>query len=211
MGMVRISPPNISPIINGDMFSIIMWLSVLFSAGLAAFFIANYASKRFGTDKKKTDVCFIVISVCMTLLLLSFFGCAATTVKGCILCFVLVLSSFEDIKTRECDDFLHLMIVIAAFIGTSAISIIGMYFAGIIVFALMLGTVLFTKGEIGGADIKFSAACAFLLGIRKGIIGLMIGLILAVIVNLIKNRKNKDKGFPMIPYLAVGFMTAYFI
>ena len=66
-------------------------------------------------------------------------------------------------------------------------------------------------GSIGGADIKLSAACAFMLGTVQGMTGLMIGLILAVIINSIKNRKKKHEGFPLIPYLAVGFMTAYFM
>ena len=37
------------------------------------------------------------------------------------------------------------------------------------------------------------------------------GLIAAIIVNIIKNRKKKTEGFPLIPYLAVGFMAAYFM
>ena len=73
-----------------------------------------------------------------------------------------------------------------------------------------LTTAAVTKSSIGGADIKLSAACAFMLGTVQGMTGLMIGLILAVIVNSIKNRKKKHEGFPLIPYLAVGFTAAYF-
>ena len=50
-----------------------------------------------------------------------------------------------------------------------------------------------------------------MLGTVQGMTGLMIGLILAVIINSIKNRKKKHEGFPLIPYLAVGFMAAYFM
>ena len=75
----------------------------------------------------------------------------------------------------------------------------------------MLMTAAVTKSSIGGADIKLSAACAFMLGTVQGMTGLMIGLILAVIINFIKNRKKKHEGFPLIPYLAVGFTAAYFM
>lgn len=75
----------------------------------------------------------------------------------------------------------------------------------------LAGGFLNTKSSIGGADIKLSAACAFMLGTVQGMTGLMIGLILAVIINSIKNRKKKHEGFPLIPYLAVGFMAAYFM
>ena len=39
-------------------------------------------------------------------------------------------------------------------------------------------------------------------------IGLLAGLLVAVIINLIKKNKG---GFPLIPYLAIGYMMAYFI
>ena len=103
------------------------------------------------------------------------------------------------------------MIVIAAFIGTDMSALPGMLLSALIIGGIMLTTAAVTKSSIGGADIKLSAACAFMLGTVQGMIGLMIGLILAVIINSIKNRKKKHKGFPLIPYLAVGFMTAYFM
>ena len=209
--IIRPITPNISPIANGDMNSIIAWLMVLAFAGLSAFFIANYSAERFKSNPKKTAILFVSVSVLITLMTLCFFGLSATTVKGIILSLVFILSSFEDIRTRECDDFLHVLILVAAFIGINMSSLVGMFSAAIFVFAVIMGTAMITNGEIGGADIKISVACAFLLGLRKGLLGLILGLTLAVVINLIKNRKNKKEGFPMIPYLAAGFMAAYFL
>ena len=73
----------------------------------------------------------------------------------------------------------------------------------------MLLTMIISKSNIGGADIKIAAACSFLLGLSRGIIGLFAGTILAVLFNIFK--KDKKKGFPMIPYLAVGYMAAFFL
>ena len=171
---------------------------ILISVVLVALLVGRYAAGKFDGNKKKTALCFIGITALMTILLLCFFGCAATTVKGVILCLVLVFSSYEDIKKRECDDYLHLMVVIAAFIGTELSSIPNMVL-----------TMLITKSNIGGADIKMAAACSFLLGLNRGVIGLLVGMILAVVFNIFK--KDKKKGFPMIPYLAVGYLAAYFI
>lgn len=211
LSYIRPITPNISPVINGDMNIIIAWLMVMAFAGLSAFFIANYSADRFKTNPKKTAVYFISVSVLITLTMLCFFGLSATTVKGIIMSLVFILSSFEDIRTRECDDFLHVLILVVAFIGINKSSLIGMLSAAIFVFAVIMGTAIVSNGEIGGADIKMSVACAFLLGLRRGLLGLMLGLTLAIVINVIKNRKNKKEGFPMIPYLAVGFMTAYFI
>ena len=73
----------------------------------------------------------------------------------------------------------------------------------------------FHEGRIGGADIKFAAACAFSLGMAKSICGLIVGLTLAIAVNAvigaIRRKNNKEYGFPMLPYLAAGFFAAYFI
>lgn len=54
-------------------------------------------------------------------------------------------------------------------------------------------------------------SCAFMLGFSRSMIGLVVGLLLAVIVNALHGRKKKQAGFPLIPYLAVGFTAAYFI
>lgn len=203
--------PDFSPVLSGDVYSIISWLAILLIAGLSAFFIARYSAKRFKTDEKKTAVCFMALAVISSLIMLCFFGFSAITLKGIVISLIFILSSFEDVKTRECDDFLHVMIVIAAFIGTGMTALPGMIISAVFVFAVMVGTILITGVEIGGADIKMAAACAFLLGVRRGLLGLIFGLILAVIFNIFKNRKNKKAGFPMIPYLAVGFMTAFFM
>ena len=211
ISVIRPITPDISPILSGNICMIISWLAVLLTATLSALIISRYAAKRFKTGEKKTAICFIVLAVILSVLMLCFFGYSAITLKGIILSLVFILSSFEDIKTRECDDFLHVMIVIAAFIGTSMAELPGMLLSAVFVFAMMIGTILITKGDIGGADIKMASACAFLLGLRQGLLGLLIGLTLAVTVNLIKKRKNKKAGFPMIPYLAVGFMTAFFM
>jgi len=182
---------------------------LIFMTVMITIFTACLAAEKFDGNKKNATLCFIGITFCVALALVCFFGCAAITVKGIILSLILALSSYEDIKKRECDDYLHLMIVIAAFIGTELTSLPGMLLSGLFAGGLMLITTLITKSNVGGADIKLAAACSFLLGLSRGIIGLLIGMILAVVCNAFK--KDKKKGFPMIPYLAVGTMAAYFI
>lgn len=72
-----------------------------------------------------------------------------------------------------------------------------------------------TKGQgIGGADIKLTAACGAVFGLPGGWIGLLLGLCLALLANgLLRavRKAEKNEGFPMIPYLAVGFFCVYFL
>lgn len=203
--------PRITPEITENPLILVNGIVLLALTVLTAVFISLYASKVYKGNKKKAVLFFTVIAAFTALSLFCFFGCAATTVKGIIFCLLLAFSSYEDIKTRECENYVHLMIVIAAFIGTDMAALPNMVLSALLVGGIMLMTTIITKSQMGGADIKLSAVCAFLLGTVQGFAGLMLGLIAAIIVNIIKNRKKNTEGFPLIPYLAVGFMAAYFM
>lgn len=209
--MIRPILPYYSSMTQADGFTIVSMLLLLIGAVFAAFCIAMYAANGQQGEKRKTVLLFMGITAIVTVTMLGFFGCAAVTVRGIILCLILLYSSYSDIRTRECSDYLHLMVVIAAFIGCKAAEFPAMILGGVLVGAVMLVPLLTRKRTLGGADIKYSAACAFLLGLKRGLIGLTAGLLLAVIINGIKNRKKKDKSFPLLPYLSVGFTAAYFI
>lgn len=209
--MIRPILPYYSSITQADGFTVVSMLLLLIGAVFAAFCIAMYAANGQQGEKRKTVLLFMGITAIVTVTMLCFFGCAAVTVRGIILCLILLYSSYSDIRTRECSDYLHLMIVIAAFIGCKTAELPAMILGGALVGAVMLVPLPTGNRTLGGADIKCSAACAFLLGLKRGLIGLTAGLLLAVIINGIKNRKKKDKSFPLLPYLSVGFTAAYFI
>ena len=214
MILPRINPvmPDIQKVPAVNPITALCIFSTLAIMALAAFVLARFAAGKYSGNKKKTILAFVGIGVGAAVLLLCFFGLTAATVKGIIFTLILVLSSYSDIRTRECDDYLSVITVVAAFIGTELSALSGMLVTGLIVMGIMLGAAVFCKSGIGGADIKLSAACTFLLGFERGITGLCIGLLAAIIVNLIKCKgKSKSKSFPLIPYLAAGFLAAYFM
>ena len=74
--------------------------------------------------------------------------------------------------------------------------------------------VINTEKAMGGADIKISTACAFLLGAGRGLAAFIIGLTLfVVIVPILRKVRHEENGepFPMVPFLSVGTITAYLI
>ena len=119
---------------------------------------------------------------------------------------LLLAASRRDLRTGECPDCLHLMIALSGLIGVSPRALPGMLAAGLIPGGLCLLAGLLSKGRLGGADIKLSTACGFFLGGWGGLIGLGIGALSAIAGELIKG--NKKQGFPLIPYLSLGFMSA---
>jgi len=208
----RIPEPNIIPSAETAI-TILTYTICVLLAGLIAFLVSQYAAEHFKGNKKKTALAFIGIAVTVSALLLCFFGLAVGAVQGILFCLILAYSSYSDIKTRESDDYLALMIALTAFIGREVSEIPGMLLSAVLATIPMFLVLIICKGNtIGSADIKLTAACIFLLGISRGIIGLITGLTIGIIANLIiQSKKDKVEGFPLIPYLSAGFMAAYFI
>ena len=170
--------------------------------------IGKYAAERWNGNKGKVITGFILISSLVAIALFCFFGLSVKAIQGIIFSHILLISSYSDIKTRECDDYLSVMILITAFIGIELTAIPNMFVASMFTAGIFLFTALTISDGIGGADIKIASASVFLLGFSRGIIGLIAGLLLAIIVNSIKSKKS---GFPMVPYLTAAFIPAFFI
>ena len=175
--------------------------------GFAGYITGKSAAESFGGNKKKTAVVFTVTALITMAALLCFFGASAKAARGGVMCIIMLYAAYEDIKTRECADFLSIMLGITGIIGKEPkeliLSLIA--FAGIVLILLISSAV--TKNGIGGGDVKFAGAVSLVLGFFNTAAALTAGLLIAVIVNKLK----KEKSFPLLPYLAPAFMTAYFI
>ena len=166
----------------------------------------------FQKESKKIPI-YHCISIILVSSLLIVFGWSIELLKGIILLQILLYASVSDIQTHEVKDFISVLIFITGFIGVTLSDIPMMLFSGLAIGGVLLICAMVSGNRLGGADVKLSAACAFLLGFSKSIAGLVIGLFLAIICNIYFSHKNKTKGkaFPLVPYLSIGFMTAFFV
>lgn len=180
-------------------------LSILLAAILGA-----YCSDEFGGNRKRAILVSCGITMLVTLSCICFFGFSAATIRGIIICLALIYCSYSDIKLRECGNAPFLLIAVAALIGCPLTNLPNMLLAGFVAFVLQFGGAVATDAELNGADLKCACACCFALGMARGLFGLVTGMILAIAVNLVRLCDRKA-GFPLLPYLAAGFMTAYFI
>ena len=185
-------------------------VTLLIIGVLTAVCIGRYAARRFEGHKTRIPVIFAGLTLGVSALVLWRYGTGVTALKGIILWLILLYCSYSDMKSRECDDSPHLMIAIAACIGTELSLLPSMLTAALMVLGGLFILMAVTDADVNGADLKLSLACTFLLGLGRGLIGLTVGLVIAIAVNLIK-LKDKKEGFPLIPYLAVGFVAAYLI
>ena len=191
---------------------ICQYLAVLVVTVIVALIVARYAAHHWQGNKKDVATGYAAISGVYALLLFGGFGFTAQAIRGILLCMILLTASYSDLKSREVADYMSVMVLLTAFIGVSMTDIPGMLLGGLFVSGMMiLVTLLSGESCIGGADIKLGGACAFALGTTGGIAGLIIGLVLAIVINMCRSKSTRNQSFPLVPYLAAGFLAAYFI
>ena len=215
IGPIRpISPERLMELNPEEVITTIVKLACIFLFYLAVHKISKVViSKTPGYNKESKKIpIYHCISIILVSSLLIVFGWSTELLKGIILLQILLYASVSDIQTHEVKDFISVLIFITGFIGATLSDIPMMLFSGLAIGGVLLICAMVSGNRLGGADVKLSAACAFLLGFSKSIAGLVIGLFVSVIVNLIiqKQKKLKNQPFPLVPYLSIGFMLMYF-
>lgn len=215
IGPIRpISPERLMELNPEEVITTIVKLACIFLFYLAVHKISKVViSKTPGYNKESKKIpIYHCISIILVSSLLIAFGWSIELLKGIILLQILLYASVSDIQTHEVKDFISVLIFITGFIGVTLSDIPMMLFSGLAIGGVLLICAMVSGNRLGGADVKLSAACAFLLGLSNSIAGLVIGLFVSVIVNLIiqKQKKSKNQPFPLVPYLSIGFMLMYF-
>lgn len=216
IGPIRpISPEGLMELNPEEVITTIVKLACIFIFYLAVHKISKVVITKtpgYNKESKKIPI-YHCISIILVSSLLIAFGWSIELLKGIILLQILLYASVSDIQTHEVKDFVSVLIFITGFIGVTLSDIPMMLLSGLAIGGVLLICAMVSGNRLGGADVKLSAACAFLLGFSKSIAGLVIGLFLAIICNIYFSHKNKTKGkaFPLVPYLSIGFMAMYFI
>jgi len=121
-------------------------------------------------------------------------------------------AAVQDIRKKEVDDTIHVMIAVISLIGFAWANLPAMLLGAAISALPLFLAALVKQGSIGGADIKLMAASGLILGAERGMIALIIGLFSGVACTFLY-RKAKKAGmktsFPFVPFLATGCAAAY--
>lgn len=212
--IMPISPGRLSEFDVGVVLTTMLRLVFLFLFYWLVYKITKVVvSKTLGFQKESKKIpIYHCISIVLVSSLLIAFGWSMELLKGVIFLQILLYASVSDIQTHEVKDFVSVCIFITSFIGVTFSEVPGMLLSGLAIGGVLLFCAIASGNRLGGADVKLSAACAFLLGFQKSVAGLIIGLLVSVIANLIiqKRNKTKDQPFPLVPYLSIGFMLMYF-
>lgn len=156
----------------------------------------------------KPRLVFVILSIVNLVFFKIAFDDSILIVKGFLFAEVLLVAAFHDIRTRTVPDAIHLLILLMGLIRLNPLQSV----LGLIVVPLPFYIVACWKeNNIGGGDIKFVAACGFFLGIERGYVGSLIGLIIAVLISglIAWIKKDKAVSIPLVPYLGVGEFIGY--
>ena len=157
----------------------------------------------------------LIASGAMGLCLFLRFGISVELIQGLFLFFVLLYASMSDLTTHTVDGFVWITVFALALASIPTQGITSMTLGALFVFIPQMALALIPPHKtLGGADIKLSTALAFLLGAWRGIGAYMLGLILAVVIISIYNRKknrNTKQPFALVPFLSIGAMILFFV
>ena len=135
--------------------------------------------------------------------------------KFLILLGILLYASIKDLREHEVPNTVWKLIAVLGLVNISLRDLPSMLLGAALVFLpQIIPALINTEKAMGGADIKISTACAFLLGAGRGLAAFIIGLTLfVVVVPILRKIRHEENGepFPMVPFLAVGTIAAYLI
>lgn len=143
------------------------------------------------------------------------FGVTAGLFIGTALFLILLYASLSDCMSMEVSDYIPILIAVMAVATMTPENVVTRLLGAFIVAVpLLISILVSTQHVIGGADIKLSCALGLLLGLERGLAGLVIGILLALIcrgVVCTVNKESRQKAFALVPYLSIGAMAAFLV
>ncbi len=132
-----------------------------------------------------------------------------SVLQGTLFLIGLMSAAWTDLRHRQIYDLSSIIIAGAGLISFSPAHLLGLLLS--VPFLLASN-----RGRGGMGDALLIAASCFLLGVLRGGAGLVLALLLyclfylvAVIVRTLRGAERPPESYPLAPFLAVGFITAY--
>ena len=160
----------------------------------------------------------LILSAIIPIVLFLRYGASMELIQGIFLMFILMYATWSDLTSHIVDDYVSVLIFALGVASMNTIGFSSMLFGAFAVFVPQIVMALIPNCKpIGGADLKISTALAFLLGWQRGVVGFVVGLLMAVIYMTIYNRlnnkkkKSEDRPFALVPFLSIAAMIVYLI
>ncbi len=125
---------------------------------------------------------------------------------------MLIYASYVDIKSRVIPNWIHILILCISLINLmlnlNMISLLNSALGCIVAFIVFILPNFIKDWTIGGGDIKLISSSGLFLGLESIIIASLLGLFIAIVVEVIKalilNKRLNSLKFALVPYLSIG-------
>lgn len=203
---------GIRPIILSSIDTELLWFLPIALASVLLAWATVRRTPEYAKGRKLNVIAISLMAV-LSFWMYLIFGLSVNLLKGILLTDAFLYASVSDFRIRKVPDWVSIVVAALGLVSVPGGKLLWNAVVGAAAFGFFFLAAVISKNKIGGADVKFIAAAMFVCGFPEGLAGLILGLLLSVIGTLIRNRKtkSKDKTMPMIPYLAVGFLTAFMI
>ena len=133
-------------------------------------------------------------------------------IQAAVFTALLIAAAIKDGKTREIPPQLCIAVALVSLLNFRTENLLGL---GISLIVYICG-VWICPEQIGGGDIKLITAVSMVLGFTATAYGLIIAFTVELIWFLTLRKKAAkqeadQKGLPLAPFLAVGFLITYFM
>ncbi|MDD4765304.1 MAG: prepilin peptidase [Atribacterota bacterium] len=150
-----------------------------------------------------------------------FYGLQLIALVYMILCSVLIIISFIDLKVEIIPDTISLPFIVIGFLLSFFLrninpldSMLGIITGGgSLLLVAIFGSKLFKKEAMGGGDIKLAAMIGAFFGWKLTLLSLFLSFFLGSIIGIIVLAASKDKSnniIPFGPFIALGAMISMF-
>ncbi len=150
-----------------------------------------------------------------------FYGLQLIALVYMMLCSVLIIISFIDLKVEIIPDTISLPFIVIGFLLSFFLrninpldSMLGIITGGgSLLLVAIFGSKLFKKEAMGGGDIKLAAMIGAFFGWKLTLLSLFLSFFLGSIIGIIVLAASKDKSnniIPFGPFIALGAMISMF-
>jgi len=144
-----------------------------------------------------------------------------------LLCYILIVLSFIDLKYKAVPDYLLVLALFISFVyvlifKSENIMMLFLFAGGIVILEIFVTFYIqniksrFVKNEnleeqksLGEGDIPIFAIIGGILGLQLGLLAIFLSAILAIIPSIINIIKKKEFETPFIPFLSMGFLIVF--
>lgn len=121
---------------------------------------------------------------------------------------ILLRLSYLDIKTKHVPNFYCIAIFILSCLYGNDVPYGQRIVESIFIVIPLIVIWIIRKKGLGAGDIKFIFVCTLLLGVEYILWGLLLGMMIAILINLFR---RKEKGIALIPYISLGLIVSMLI